>query len=69
MLKIIEKNVEYSNKIISDLLDYSGNITLASKTKTNPKLIVGEALAMVSFPLNVTVSDFTEEKHLKLVLI
>jgi signal transduction histidine kinase len=60
MLNIIEKNVEYSNKIIGDLLDYSGNINLDSLTKANPKLIVGEALAMISFPSNIEVNDFTE---------
>ena len=43
MLGIIKKNVEYSNKIVNDLLDYSREIVLESATK-NPKAIMKETL-------------------------
>ncbi len=38
MIELIKKNVDYSNKIINDLLDYSRDIVLQSTAK-NPKAI------------------------------
>ncbi|MCL4430305.1 MAG: ATP-binding protein [Chloroflexi bacterium] len=61
MLQVIQNNVEYSNKIVGDLLDYSGNINLDSLTKTNPKLMVADSLAMITFPSNIELSDFSED--------
>lgn len=61
MLDIIDKNVEYSNKIISDLSEYSRPFTL-ELTESNPKSMVKEALALVNIPANVHVVDFTEDK-------
>jgi PAS domain S-box-containing protein len=56
MLDIIEKNVEYSNKIINDLLDYS--------KKIQPELhriglvgIVGDALESIRIPENIVVDQ------------
>ncbi|HTY75627.1 MAG TPA: MFS domain-containing histidine kinase [Candidatus Nanoarchaeia archaeon] len=60
MLQIIEENVEHSNKIISDLLDYSRNITL-DLSKTTPKRITTEAFATVAFPSNIEVVNITED--------
>ena len=55
MLDIIEKNVEYSNKIVNDLLDYSKNI--------QPELyrmdlvgVVGDALESVEIPEGISVN-------------
>ncbi len=61
MLQIIASNVEYSNKIINDLLDYSGNINLDLLTKVTPKSLVTESLTMVNFPSNVQVFNYTED--------
>jgi signal transduction histidine kinase len=61
MLDIIDKDVEYSNKIVNDLLEYSGSITL-ELTETNPKSILKEALTLVNVPTNVQVLDLTEDK-------
>jgi len=61
MLDIIDKDVEYSNKIINDLSEYSRPITL-DLMESNPKSMVKEALALVNIPANVQVVDFTEDK-------
>jgi signal transduction histidine kinase len=60
MLQIIQKNVEYSNKIINDLLDYAGNINLENLVVTTPKTLVDESLELVSFPSNIKVVNQTQ---------
>jgi signal transduction histidine kinase len=59
MLEVIEKDIEYSNKIINDLLEYSKAMKLDLK-ETNPKSAVAEALSHVDFPKNVQLIDLTE---------
>jgi PAS domain S-box-containing protein len=61
MLQVIEKNIEYSNKIINDLLDYSREIEL-EMVETNPKSIVKESLSLVEIPGNVRVVDLTRSR-------
>ncbi|MDI6847910.1 MAG: GAF domain-containing protein [Candidatus Bathyarchaeia archaeon] len=61
MLEVIEKNIVYSNKIINDLLDYSGEIKL-DLVESKPKSIIREALSLVKIPKNVQVIDLTENK-------
>ena len=61
MLEIIEKNVEYSNKIISDLLDYSREIRL-ELAETAPKSLLKEAYSGLEIPQNIRVQDETEDK-------
>jgi len=61
MLELIEKNIAHSNKIISDLLDYSRQVEL-ELTESNPKSILKEALSIVTIPKNVKVTDLTENK-------
>jgi len=61
MLSLIEKNVEYSNKIIDDLLEYSAEIYL-EVAETDPKSLVGEALALAEVPKKIRVLDSTEKK-------
>ncbi|HVP16211.1 MAG TPA: PAS domain S-box protein, partial [candidate division Zixibacteria bacterium] len=63
MLEIIEKDIEYSNKIINDLLEYSREIKL-EPTGTTPKWLVGEALSLVTVPQNIRVINFTGTKPL-----
>ncbi|MCW4043945.1 MAG: ATP-binding protein [Candidatus Bathyarchaeota archaeon] len=61
MLDVIDKDVEYANKIVNDLLEYSRAITLDLK-ETTPKALLKEALALVNVPANVQVQDFTEDE-------
>jgi PAS domain S-box-containing protein len=61
MLKVIEKDIEHSNQIITDLLDYSREIRL-ELTKTTAKSIVKEALSLVKVPNNIQIADTTENK-------
>jgi len=58
MLDIIESDIQYSNKIVNDLLDFSKDIRLA-RTKTNVKAIVEETLAKMKIPRKVKVLDLT----------
>jgi PAS domain S-box-containing protein len=58
MLDIIERNVEYSNKIIKDLLDYSKKIQ-PGLHRMSLKGIVGDALESFEIPENIVV-DQTE---------
>ncbi len=61
MLEIIEKDVEYADKIVNDLLDYSREIPLELK-ETTPKSIVKAALSFVDVPKNVQLLDLTRNK-------
>jgi PAS domain S-box-containing protein len=54
MLELIEKDIDYSNKIVNDLLDYSREIHL-DLTETSPRSIVEETLSMVEAPDNVAI--------------
>jgi PAS domain S-box-containing protein len=58
MVELIEKDIEYSNKIINDLLDYSREIRLELADAT-PKTIVKEALRHAGVPENVHIADKT----------
>jgi len=61
MLEFIEKDIEYSNKIITDLLEYSKDMKL-ELTETVPKTIAQAALSLVEVPDNVRVFDETQNK-------
>lgn len=61
MLELIDKDIEYANKIINDLLDYSKEIFLEVK-ETTPKSITRKALASIDVPKNVEVLDLTENR-------
>jgi PAS domain S-box-containing protein len=60
MVKIIEKDIEYSNKIISDLLDYSRELRLEF-TESTAEVIVKEAIAQVKVPKNIQISNLTQD--------
>ncbi|MEM3051564.1 MAG: HAMP domain-containing sensor histidine kinase, partial [Candidatus Bathyarchaeia archaeon] len=60
MLEVIEKDVQYSNKIINDLLEYSTAIRLDLR-ETTPKSLVTEALSHVAIPKNIQLIDSTQE--------
>jgi signal transduction histidine kinase len=61
MLRLIENNIDYSNKIINDLLDYSREMKL-DLTETTPKSIVTKALSLVKVPKNVQLTNLVENK-------
>lgn len=54
MLELIEKDLEYSNKIVNDLLEYSRELQLEF-TETSPGLIMKEALSFVQIPRNIKI--------------
>ena len=58
MVELIEKDIEYSNKIINDLLDYSREIRL-ELAEASPRSIVKEALGHSNVPEKVRVADKT----------
>ncbi|MEM3626456.1 MAG: PAS domain S-box protein [Candidatus Bathyarchaeia archaeon] len=61
MLDLIGKNIEYSNKIINDLLDYSREVHI-EPTRTTPKAIMDEVLSHVEIPANIKLIDLTENQ-------
>ena len=58
MLATIERCVEYSNKIVNDLLEYSKEIRVELE-ETNPKLLIEDSLRQVSTPAHVDIVDET----------
>jgi PAS domain S-box-containing protein len=61
MLEFIEKDIEYLNNIITDLLEYSREIRLELR-ETTPKSITKEALSFVKVPENIQASDLTQDE-------
>ncbi len=61
MLELAERNVEYSNKIINDLLDYSRKIYI-EKTETTPQSIIRETLSSIQIPKKIQVKDRTQRE-------
>jgi len=61
MLELIEKDVEYSNKIVNDLIEYSKEIRL-ELTETTPKLIIKEVLSLIEVHDNIQVFDLTQDE-------
>jgi two-component system sporulation sensor kinase A len=65
MLETIDKCVDYSNKIVNDLLDYSREISL-ERQDCSPKTLLFESLAMVNVPEKIIILDhLSDEPHLK----
>lgn len=58
MIELIEKDIAYSDKIITDLTDYSREIKLEF-AETTPKSIMTEALTVVRVPQEVQIIDLT----------
>jgi signal transduction histidine kinase len=59
MLRVVERDIANSNKIINDLLEYSREIQL-DLNESNPRLITKEALSAVKVPKNVRVANLTK---------
>jgi signal transduction histidine kinase len=60
MLATIDKSIEYSNKIINDLLDFSREIKL-EYSKTNPKMLLTNTLSLIEIPEKIKINDLTTE--------
>jgi len=56
MLQTIDKCVNYSNKVINDLLDYSREIHIDLQ-ECSPRQLIAEALAMLDLPENIRVTN------------
>ncbi len=64
MVEIIEKCIDHSNKIISDLLEYSREIQLQVLPCT-PKMIISDTIEMMKTPNNITlINAVTNEARL-----
>jgi two-component system sporulation sensor kinase A len=62
MLELIEKDIEYSNKIVNDLLDFSRDIRL-NRVKTSVSSILKETLSHMQIPKKVRISNRTGKTH------
>jgi len=62
MFDVIDKDVQYANKIINDLLEYSRKIKL-DLSDANLKSLLKESLSLVNVPTNVEVVDLTEDSQ------
>jgi signal transduction histidine kinase len=60
MFEVIDKDIEYSNKIVNDLLDYSRKIHL-ELAETDLHTVIKESTSLVNIPSNVQLIDLTEE--------
>jgi PAS domain S-box-containing protein len=61
MLNIIRNDIEYSNKIINDLLEYSREARL-ELAETTPQAIVRDALTLARIPRKIKLIDLTKDK-------
>ncbi len=60
MLSTIDTSIDYSNKIINDLLEYSKDITL-EPSETTPKALLKNALSLIGIPEKIKIKDSTED--------
>ncbi len=61
MLELIKKAITYSNKIVNDLLEYSGEIRL-ELAETTPKATLKEALSLANISDSITVANLARCK-------
>jgi two-component system, sporulation sensor kinase E len=64
MFENIDKNIDYSNKIINDLLDYASCYSDEVKlelSQVTPKTLIKNATALVVQPKNITIIDETKD--------
>jgi PAS domain S-box-containing protein len=61
MLDLIQKNLEYSDGIIRDLVEYSAKIQLRI-AETTPKSIIQTALQSVNMPENIALQNLSEDE-------
>ena len=58
VVRNIKESVDYSDKIVRDLLDYSKDIIL-DVSNNDPRSIISRTLSMITIPANVEVRDLT----------
>ncbi len=63
MLESIEACIEYSNKIVNDLIEYSQVISL-ELTPTDPKSLTKRSLSQLQIPTNIEIVNKTDTKPL-----
>jgi signal transduction histidine kinase len=61
MLDLIQKNLDYSDGIIRDLVEYSAKIQLRI-AETTPKSIIQTALQSVNIPENIALQNLSEDE-------
>lgn len=61
MIAAIERSVDNSNKIISDLLDYSREINL-NRSETDPETLLKETLILLEFPDKISLVNETQKE-------
>jgi len=61
MLGLIDKDIEHSNNIITDLLEYSKDVRL-ELVEASVNSIISEALSLVEFPQNIQVLDSSQSE-------
>lgn len=61
ILNLIQKDIEYANSMIVDLLEYSPEIRL-ELTETNLRPLTEQALASVNIPSNIQVTNLGNEQ-------
>ena len=66
MLGVIQTGLEYADKIVSELLDYSREIRL-ELSETSTKALTEAALLQVNIPVNITVRNLTYDMPTLLV--
>jgi PAS domain S-box-containing protein len=59
MLETLEKAINYSNKVVNDLVEYSRDLKL-KLTETTPKALLKNALALLEVPEKIQIVDATE---------
>lgn len=64
MLDLIDENIEESNKIVSDLLEYSRDIQL-DKSATNMLKLLEDTLSSIDIPENVVVVNNVGEEYVE----
>jgi signal transduction histidine kinase len=60
IIGLIESDVRYSEKIVEDLLGYSGEIRL-DLSETDPKTLMSSSLSHMSIPQTVQIEDLTQD--------
>ena len=61
MLETIDKCVDYSNKIINDLLDYSRQIRL-NLQEESPKKLFAESLSLLDYPQKIKILNLLQDQ-------
>ncbi len=61
MIELIDADIDRSNKIVNDLLDYSREIKLELR-ETTPKALVVNLFSSLKIPSNITFKDATQEE-------